>query len=296
MKLHMGVTMEGQAMKLEELINKAGDMKVLPSVARKVMEMVEHDEVSGNQLADVISKDQALSAHLLKAANSALFGLPREITTVLMAVSVLGFKNTRDMTIMAATRGVYKRFGITEKMLWTHSVSAAIGAKTIAGHYAPFVRDDAFICALMHDVGKVILNNECPDLFSQVMVRTYNEGESSIRAESEVFGYTHTDVGSLITAKWNYPKVISSIILQHHRDEETRPQMEDPGTLKVLACVDLSNTICKLLGAGYREPRETLDLVDHPALSFLDIPSESAPELVTELQESFAKEAAYWVH
>jgi putative nucleotidyltransferase with HDIG domain len=283
-------------MKLEELINKAGDMKVLPSVARKVMEMVERDDVSGNQLAEVISKDQALSAHLLKAANSALFGLPREITTVLMAVSVLGFKNTRDMTIMAATRGVYKRFGITEKMLWTHSVSAAIGAKTIAGHYAPFVRDDAFICGLLHDVGKVILNNECPDLFSQVMVRTYNEGESSIRAESEVFGYTHTDVGALITAKWNYPEVISSIILQHHRDEESRPSMEDPGTLKVLACVDLSNTICKVLGAGYREPCETLDLVDHPALSFLDIPSESASELVTELQESFAKEAAYWVH
>jgi HD-like signal output (HDOD) protein len=128
------------------------------------------------------------------------------------------------------------------------------------------------------------------------MMRTYNEGESSIRAESEVFGYTHTEVGSLITARWNYPKVISSIIHQHHRDEETRPPMDDPGTLKVLACVDLSNTICKLLGAGYREPRESIDLVDHPALSFLDIPTGSASELVTELQQSFAKEAAYWVH
>ncbi|MCI0417738.1 MAG: HDOD domain-containing protein [Acidobacteria bacterium] len=292
----MSVSTEGQAMKLEELINKAGDMKVLPSVARKVMEMVEREDVSGSQLSDVIAKDQALSAHLLKAANSALFGLPREITTVLMAVNVLGFKNTRDMTIMAATRRVYKRFGITEKMLWTHSVSAAIGAKTIAGHYAPFVRDDAFICALLHDVGKVILNNECPELFSQVMMRTYNEGESFVRAETELFGYTHTEVGSLITGKWNYPKVISSIILQHHRDEETRPPLEDANTLKVLACVDLSNTICKMLGAGYREPRENFDLVGHPAFGFLDIPSERASELVTELQDSFAKEAAYWVH
>jgi len=292
----MSAIVEGRVMKLEELINQAGDMKVLPSVARKVMEMVEREDVSGSQLAEVISKDQALSAHLLKAANSALFGLPREITTVLMAVNVLGFKNTRDMTIMAATRGVYKRFGITEKMLWTHSVAAAIGAKTIASQYAPFVRDDAFICGLLHDVGKVILNNECPELFSGVMMRTYNEGESFIRAESELLGYTHTEVGSLITAKWNYPKVISSIILQHHRDEETRPPIEDSVTLTVLACVDLSNTICKVLGAGYREPRATLPLVDHPALGFLNIPSERAPKLVEELQESFAKEAAYWVN
>ncbi|MBM3804374.1 MAG: HDOD domain-containing protein [Acidimicrobiia bacterium] len=246
MRHFMTVSVDVSVTKLEHLINRAGDMKVLPSVARKVMEMVERDDVSGSQLAEVISKDQALSAHLLKAANSALFGLPREITTALMAVNVLGFKNTRDMTIMAATRGVYKRFGITEKMLWTHSISAAIGAKTIASRYAPFVRDDAFICGLLHDVGKVILNNECPDLFAQVMMRTYNEGETSIRAESTVLGYTHTEVGAAITAKWNYPKVISTIILQHHRDEEARPPIEDPASLKVLACVDLANTGCKV--------------------------------------------------
>jgi HD-like signal output (HDOD) protein len=58
------------------------------------MEMVELDEVSSHQLVDVIAKDQALAAHLLKAANSALFGLPRKITTVLLAINVLGFKNT----------------------------------------------------------------------------------------------------------------------------------------------------------------------------------------------------------
>ncbi len=294
MKCDMSVVVSGQTMDLEQLITKAGDMRVLPSVARKVMEMVEREDVSGNQLAETIAKDQVLAAHLLKAANSALFGLPREITTVLMAVNVLGFKNTRDMTIMAATRGVYKRFGITEKMLWTHSISAAVGAKLIAAQYVPLMRDDAFICALLHDVGKVILNNECPERFAEVMMRTYNEGESSIQAETAVFGYTHTEVGSLITSRWNYPRVISNIILQHHREEETRPPLEDSSTLKVLACVDLSNTICKILGAGYREPRENIDLTDHSAFNFLDIPPASAASLVEELREAFARETACW--
>jgi len=100
----MSVSVESQAMKLEEAINKTGEMKVLPSVARKVLGVVERGDVAGNQLAEVIWKEQARSAHLLKAANSALFELPREITTVLMAVNVLGFK-TRDTTIVAATRG-----------------------------------------------------------------------------------------------------------------------------------------------------------------------------------------------
>jgi putative nucleotidyltransferase with HDIG domain len=291
----MSLATNTSVLSLDELLRKAGDMRVLPSVARKVMEMVEQDDVSGNQLAAVISKDQALAAHLLKAANSALFGLPREITTVLMAVNVLGFKNTRDMTIMAVTRGVYKRFGITEKMLWTHSVSAAIGAKIIASEYAPFVRDDAFICGLLHDVGKVILNNECPELFSQVMMRTYNERQTSIEAEKAVFGYTHTQAGAMITSKWNYPKVISSTILQHHRDQEHQPPLEETETLKVLACVDLSNTVCKILGAGYREPTENIDLVDHPAFTFLSVPPEKAPTLIARLQETFAKETANWM-
>jgi HD-like signal output (HDOD) protein len=124
MKCNMSAAKNSPVLSLDELINRADGMRVLPSVARKVMEMVELDEVSSHQLADVIAKDQALAAHLLKAANSALFDLPRKITTVLLAINVLGFKNTRDMTIMATTRGVYQRFGITEKMLWTHSVSA----------------------------------------------------------------------------------------------------------------------------------------------------------------------------
>ena len=291
----MSAAMNSSLLSLEQLIRKAGDMRVLPSVARKVMEMVEQENTSGTQLADAISKDQALAAHLLKAANSALFGLPREITTVLMAINVLGFKNTRDMTIMATTRGVYKRFGITEKMLWTHSVSAAIGAKLIANEYAPLVRDDAFICGLLHDVGKVILNNECPELFGEVMMRTYNEGESSIQAEKAILGYTHTEIGSMITSKWNYPSVISNIIAHHHRDEEIRPGLEQPETLKVLACVVLSNTICKILGAGYRQPSEDLDLVNNPAFNFLEIPPEHAPALCSQLKEAFDRETSNWM-
>jgi hypothetical protein len=79
---------------------------------------------------------------------------------------------------------------------------------------------------------------------------------------------------------------------EHHRDEEAHPALEDPNTLTILACVDLSNTICKILGTGYRQPRVNIDLVNHPVFNFLEIPPADA--LVEESAEAFSREAAYW--
>jgi HD-like signal output (HDOD) protein len=290
----MELTTHYQRFTLDELFQKAGDIKVIPAVARKVIEIIGQEDVAGKQLAGIISQDPALSAHLLKAANSSLYGLPRKIETILMAINVLGLRNVRDMSLMVATRGVYKRFGITEKMLWTHAVSCAVGAKAFAVRYAPWVAEDAFICGLLHDVGKVILNNECPELFSEVMMQTYNEGVSFIRAESSIFGYTHTEIGSLVTKKWNFPNLIPEVCLQHHRDEDVWPTEDDSLLLKVLACVDLANTFCKVVGAGYRDPNKNIVLSDRPAYVYLGIAPEETPVLTEELAEAFDRNVGIW--
>jgi putative nucleotidyltransferase with HDIG domain len=279
---------------LEDLVAKAGGMRAIPAAARKVLDLVDDEQASSAVLGEALSKDQALAAHVLKVANSALYGCAREITTLTMAVSVLGRKAIRNQIIVVTTRGVYRRFGITEKMLWSHAVSTAIGARLVAKKSCPAVAEDAFVCGLMHDVGKVILNNECPDLFADVMMRTYNDGEPYLQAEKQLFGYSHTQVGALVTRRWNYPAMISSVAFHHHRDEEPGPALEDAGSERILACVDLSNTICKIVGAGYREPQADVKLETRPSLQLLKVSPEQIPALIAEAQEAFAKESAGW--
>jgi len=286
--------MEIVQLSLEDLVAKAGGMRAIPATARKVLDLVDSDRTTSAVLGEALSRDQALAAHILKVANSALYGCSREITTLPMAVSVLGLKTIRDQTIVSTTRGVYKRFGITEKMLWSHAVSTAIGARLIAKRCFPAMAEDAFVCGLMHDVGKVILNNECPELFAQVMMRTYNDGEPYLQAEQQVFGFTHTQVGALVTRRWNYPEIITHIAFCHHRDQEPRPALDGSGAEKILACVDQSNTICKIVGAGYRQPQPDVSLEMRPSFPLLGISAEQVPALISEVQEAFAKESAGW--
>ena len=80
----------------DKLVAKAGDLRTLSTVAQRVLDLINADHITAAILGDALSKDQSLAAHILRVANSALFNLPREITTLPMPVSVLGLRNLRD--------------------------------------------------------------------------------------------------------------------------------------------------------------------------------------------------------
>lgn len=282
------------AKSLDTLIEKTGDLRTISAVAQRVLDLINADHATAAILGEALSKDQSLAAHILKVANSAFYSLPREVTTLPMAVSVLGLRNLRDQILVAAARGAYKRFGITEKMLWSHSVACAIAARSLAKRYATRLTEDVFICGLLHDVGKVVLNNECPSEFTEAMMLIYNEGYSSVQAEKEIFGYSHTQVGAMITRNWNYPTVITEVTFQHHHNEEPRPPVDDPDLLEILACVELANLICKILGIGYREPKPEIPVEAHPAAETLKIPAAHCAELVDRIAETCHKESSGW--
>jgi putative nucleotidyltransferase with HDIG domain len=282
------------AKSLDTLVARAGDLKAMSTVAQKALDLINADRATAATLGDAVSRDQSLAAHILKVANSAFYSLSREVTTLPMAVSVLGLRNLRDQILVATARSAYKRFGITEKMLWSHSVACGLAARLLAKRYAPPLSEDAFICGLLHDMGKVVLNNECPSEFTEVMMLTYNEGYSFVRAEKEIFGYTHTQVGAMISRNWNYPPIITEVVFQHHNDEETRPPVENGDLLKLLACIDLANSACKILGIGYREPNPQISLETHPAVDLLSLPPAHLPDLVSLLHETYLRESAGW--
>ncbi len=274
----------------DKLIKKVGDLKMLPFVAKKILETISDDNLSFSDLAEIIEKDQTIAARVLKISNSALYGLRQEVNSIQQALLILGLKTIRSLVLSASTRSLYKKFGMTEQKIWDHSIGTAIAAKLIAAGLESDMANIAFIGGLMHDLGKVIMNNETPDIFAEVMMKTYNEGASSIEAEEEIYGYNHSEIGARVAEKWGFPSVLLQVIEKHHLINARLEDIEDPLAAKGIACVNTADHVCKALGIGYRDPDDSIILHELPAAVFLNINKDRLNTLVEEIAETYARE------
>ncbi len=276
----------------DDVIRKVGDLKVLPFVARKLLETISDENVSVSDLNDIIEKDQSITARVLKISNSALYGLRQEVSSLQQAIMVLGFKTIRSIVLSVSTKSLYKNFGMTEQMLWDHSIGVAISAKMLSADLGRDAGDIAFIGGLMHDIGRVVMNNEAPETFSEVMMKMYNDDVGSITAEEDFFGYNHSEIGSGVIAKWGLSPMLVEIIEKHHLNKCSIQDIRDPLVATGVASVHLADNVCKLLGIGFREPDETVLLNELPSAVFLGMKKEGLEKLVEEINDTYNKEKA----
>ncbi len=269
------------------LIHKVGDLKVLPFVARKLLETLNDEGCSIDDLSNIIEKDQAVAAKVLKISNSALYGLRHEVTSLHQAILILGFKTIRSLVLSVSTRALYKNFGMKEKILWDHSVGAGIAAKLISVGFGAEIGEVSFVGGLMHDLGKVVMNNESPEEFAEVMMKVYNEGFDSITAEMEVYGYNHTEIGAGVVEKWGFAPLLVKILQMHHLRSLNLADIKEPAVATAIAITNLADHVCKVLGIGYRNPDDKIELHKLPSAVFLNMPQERLNILVKNIEETY---------
>ncbi len=274
----------------EDLINKVGDPKVLPFVARKILETLNNEDCTINDLSAIIEKDQAIAARILKISNSALYGLRREVTSLRQAIVLLGLKTIRSLVLSVSTRALHKNFGMKEKILWDHSVGAAIASKMISAGLEAEVGEVSFIGGLMHDFGKTVMNNESPDVFEEVMMSVYNEDSDSIVVEEEMYGFNHAEIGARVIEKWGFNFLIVNILEKHHLTDIKLEDIDNPTVARSVAVVNLADHMCKSLGIGYRNPRETIQLHELPSSVFLNLGKKALDGLAINIQETYNRE------
>ncbi len=274
----------------DALINKVGDLKVLPFVARKLLETLNDESCSIDDLSSVIEKDQTIAARVLKISNSALYGLRHEVTSLNQALLILGFKTIRSMVLSVSTRSLYKNFGMKEKILWDHSVGAGIAAKMISAGFGSEVGEVSFVGGLMHDFGKVVMNNETPDEFAEVMMKIYNEDVDSIKAETDKYGYNHAEIGAGVVEKWGFAPLLVNILKDHHLNNIKLADVKDPVVAKAIAITNLADHVCKVLGIGYRNPDDKTELHKLPSAVFLNLSQDRLNALVRNIEDTYNME------
>jgi putative nucleotidyltransferase with HDIG domain len=235
--------------KVKAVTEKILTLPTLPTVVSKMIELVDKPRTSARLLTNLISNDQALTAKILKLANSAYYGFPREISTVHLAVVVLGFNAVKDIGLSISVIDAFKSAkdeGLFEMAkFWEHSVGCAVGSKMLARTYGYRVSNEAFVAGLLHDMGKLVLNQYLHEDFMQIMQKVNTERCDLLLAETEILGVTHNKVGAWLAKKWNMPKVIVHSIEFHHH-----PWMA-PESKELVALVYLADYMCRSSGIGF---------------------------------------------
>ena len=277
---------------LQKIIMTTRDLPAMPQVASKVLELSSDPNTSANQMQQVISDDQAMTARILKIANSAMYSCSRKIKTLTEAIVMLGFNSIRSLVVTSAARNLYNtkasRTGLKERLLWEHSIGAAFACRLLVQNRQPALTEEAFLAGLMHDIGKLVLSNRVPEKFDEIVQMVYNENRDFAVTERELLGFDHTQVGAALVNKWKLSPLLEDVILSHHKSEAFSP--ENP----LLLYLDLANKLCRVLGIGFIDNPD-LDLLNCPANQILGLPQEAFNETASLLQQTLESEMEIFI-
>jgi len=208
---------------LKALVSKLGKLPSIPALYQKIMVQLQQPDTTLASIGEIISKDMAMTTKLLQMVNSPFFGLTAKVSNPAHACRLLGLETIKALVL---TSKIFSSFDdcpacLDVKMLWQHSLSVGIFAKTIAQDAGIDLesRDAAFTAGLLHDIGKLILGKHLPTEYARATLLREQEGQSLADAERTVFNSSHAEVGAYLIDLWGLPQQIGEGIANHHQPE-----------------------------------------------------------------------------
>jgi len=277
--------------RLNDLRRKIDKLKPVSEIARQVISRIEYATCDINELEKIILRDQALTANVLKICNSAYYGLPNRISSISKAVVFLGLKTLRNIVLTACIYNLYedKLDGYSSKRgeLFKHSICCAIVSELIAKQKKLKDPEAVFTAGLLHDIGKVILDQYVFERFNLIIDKVVNEKRSFVAAEKELLGYDHTEVGGIVAEDWRLPPFLVKAISSHHQPEGGQEHAE------VVAAVHIADGICSMIGAGCGVDG-LANRIHQEAVSIIDLNENDVDRIIEQLAEIMGRDELLW--
>lgn len=256
----------------------------LPEVAWRVLKVTSDLYRGASEMVGIISHDQALTARILRVANSAYFQRTREIGTVQQALAVLGNRRIRGIVVAAALGGILYRSAVGRR-LWQHALAVGTGARELALRLSWVDAEEAFVAGLLHDIGKSLLEYQYPTLFQEAVDLIDSDPEmDSCRAERVVFGLDHLEAGIVLAGSWGLPEVHTQVIGGHHETTSDRSPL-------LTSVVKVADRLCNHSGLGVTKAAPVRNM-DPEAAALLGLPSEELDALREEFLRKVAADAS----
>jgi putative nucleotidyltransferase with HDIG domain len=260
---------------------QARETPPFPTIALKALNLMAGTDTSLLELCNLIRPDVAFSAEVLRVANSPLVAFSMNLTNVLQASMVLGFRRLRSVVITVGLRAYLSGpFTPVLHSCWRHSLACGMIAERIAA--ANFHdKDFAYTAGILHDIGRIAMAVGSPDLYDQVVVQEANQPRDMLTPERALYGIDHCQAGAILAKSWHLPEAFLETIAHHHDETQTE---DDIRSVVALSCL-----LAETLGFGvvrYRKPLSYEDLRSS-VHNLRGIPSDCedlASELAREIQ------------
>ncbi len=232
----------------EDIVERVEKITPISGTLCRLMDVVQDPDSGVSDVVEVIQYDPAITSELLKLCNSAAFGLPRKVHSVHEAVCYLGTNKVMQLVVAiygnAVLSGEQRGYGLEPGILWKHSVAVALAASSLAHQTMPEEGGVAFTAGLLHDIGKVVLNEYVGREFAEIVRRVHDDGMTFSEAERQVLGFSHAQIGAQLAERWSLPEPLVRAIRWHHE-----PQALEPADVLV-DTVYLADCVCMMLGLG----------------------------------------------
>jgi putative nucleotidyltransferase with HDIG domain len=240
--------------KARDVVAKIGELPPIPSVILESMRLLNDPSSTVKEIQKQILLDQALTAFILKVANSALYGLRKEVSTISYAINLMGYNTTKSILTANLSKNLYSGKGnkLIQSILWKHSISSAVYGRKIAEHLKKVNSEEAFIAALLHDIGKGVLLKNKTQQFEDIIQLIYNENKLSVEAERSILEYTHIEVGYLLMKNWRFSDQIVETVIYHHNI------IEYNGDNLLVPIISLANKLSHLNDFSFDKGQEEL--------------------------------------
>ncbi len=248
----------------------------LPAVAVRIIELVQEPDVSIDMLTRTLAADPALSARILRTANSGFYGRVRGVTNLRDSIMVLGLRTVRTLALgFSLVSGIRKseEGGFDHTEFWQRSLLAATGARALARAVNSPMREEAFLTGLLHSIGVLALNQVLVQEYQAVIAASGGDYDLLRDKERQAFGTDHAQLGAELAARWNLPQSFVDGIA-HYPDPAAAPEVHQPLARFVAIGADLADVA---LGAA---PGEAIESFRSRCEAWFGLSAEKSREII----------------